>query len=127
MAKTILLVDNDKQTLNENSKYLSSQGFNVKTAATSSEAMETIESSKPDAVVMEVMLEHSDSGFSLSYNLKKKYPEMPVIILSDVVRKTGIEFGVSTHEQREWIKADEFIEKPVRPETLECHINRHFE
>ena len=127
MAKNILLVDNDKKLVKENAAYLTEKGYEVKVAATTKEAYESVAASKPDAVVTEIMLEHVDSGFSLSYHLKKDYPELPVIILSDVVRKSGIQFGVSTHEQREWIKADEFLEKPVNPETLECHINRCFE
>lgn len=125
MTKTILLVDNDKQTVKENSEYLEEYGFAVKTADTSKEALEATEKFKPDAVITEIMLEHVDSGFTLCHNLKKKYPDMPVIILSDIVRKKGIEFDVKTKEQRDWINADEFIDKPVRPETVACIIGRY--
>ena len=127
MAKNILLVDKDKNTIKENAAFLADKGYEVKAVATAQEAIDSVSKSKPDAVVTEIMLEHVDSGFSLCYHLKKSHPDMTVIILSDIIRKSGIEFGVSTHEQREWIKADEFIEKPVKPETLECHISRHFE
>lgn len=126
MTKNILLVDKDKEALNTNKDTLTSGGFEVKTATSAQEALDSVKESKPDLVITEVMLEHVDSGFSLAYNLKKSYPDMQVFILSDIVRKTGFQFNVNTHEQRDWIKADEFIDKPVSPASLMCIVNKHF-
>ena len=125
MSKTILLVDNDKKTINENTELLKQHGYTVKSVETAKEALEEVSKSKPDAVVTEVMLEQADAGFGLCYHLKQKYPEMPVLILSGVVRQKEINFGVNTQEQRVWIKADEFIDKPVRPETVVCMLSRY--
>jgi DNA-binding response OmpR family regulator len=124
MTKNILLVDTDKENLKENAAYLKESGFEVKTANSAKEALDLIDVKKPDLVVTEVMLEHVDSGFSLCFNIKKKFPEMPVFILSDVVKKSGLNFNLKTHEQSNWIKADKFFDKPINPASLACYISK---
>jgi hypothetical protein len=49
---------------------------------------------------------------------------MPVIIASAVTAETGLNFGVETEADRNWIKADTFIEKGIRPDQLEREINK---
>jgi CheY-like chemotaxis protein len=75
-------------------------------------------------MVTEVMLENNDSGFNLAKNAKDKYPEMPIVILSDVVRQTGILFELDSADEKVWIKADKFINKPVNPAKLACSIKK---
>lgn len=125
MSKTILLVDNDKKAIQENTEFLKQSGYNVTVAETAKEALEAVSKSKPDAVVTEIMLEQVDAGFGLCYHLKKDYPELPILVVSDIVRQKEINFGVNTQEQRVWIKADAFIDKPVRPEAIACMLGKH--
>ena len=70
------------------------------------------------------MLESVDAGFSLAYSMKKEKPEVPIIILSDIVRKTGIVFDLNSKEEKEWIKADEFVNKPVNTASLVCRVKK---
>lgn len=39
-------------------------------------------------------------------------------MVTGVTGETGIEFDAATNEERAWIKADELLAKPVRPEQL---------
>lgn len=127
MSKNILLVDKDKETINANKSSFEERGCQVRVASDSVEALKMVDESMPDIVITEIMLEHVDSGFTLCHTLKNKYPELPIFILSDVIRKTGINFSTKTKEEKAWIKADEFIDKPVNPQSLLCMVQRFFE
>lgn len=127
MEKTVLLVDKDEEFIQVNKEVLEAHGFKVDSAQTVQEAMERFQKSKPDIIVTEIMLEHVDSGFTLCYSVKKVDPEMPIIILSDIVRQTGIVFDLNSKEEKEWIKADEFVNKPVSPATVLCKIRKYLE
>ncbi|EKE02266.1 MAG: Response regulator SaeR [uncultured bacterium] len=124
MEKTVLLVDKDEEFLEINRQELVAQGFKVALANSAKEAMEKFNSVKPDLVITEIMLENVDAGFSLAYSMKKEKPEIPIIILSDIVRKTGIVFDLNSKEEKDWIKADEFINKPVNASSLVCRVKR---
>jgi CheY-like chemotaxis protein len=79
---------------------------------------------KPDLAVFDLMMESDDSGFILCYKLKRRYPEVPVILATAVARETGITFGLSSGQDRDWIRADLYLEKGVRPEQLDQEIKK---
>lgn len=124
MVKTILLVDSDTAFVDQVNKKLLASGYRVLTARNQVEAERIMETSVPDLMVTEVMLERMDAGFGLAWKVKKAHPEMPVIIASAVTWKTGLDFGIDTAEQRSWINCDYFLNKPIRPEQLESVINQ---
>ena len=101
-------------------------GFNSILFETSSETLEYIEENKPMLVISEIMLERKDSGFYLCYSIKEKYPDVPIIIVSSISNETGIRFGLNTKEEKEWIKADVFLDKNIRFEQLQRSINQVF-
>lgn len=80
--------------------------------------------SRPDLAIFDLMMESDDSGFILCYNLKRRYPEVPVILATAVSRETGLTFGLSSDQEKEWIKADLYLEKGVRPEQLNQKIKK---
>ncbi len=123
-SKTILIADDDMDILNQMSAQIQNMGFRVITAETQKEAEKVIREQKPDLAIFDLMMDNRDSGFILSYTLKKKYPDVPVIIATAVTADTGIVFGLDTPEQKSWIKADRYIEKGLRPEQLEKEIKQ---
>jgi CheY-like chemotaxis protein len=60
----------------------------------------------------------------IALQIEKKYPDVPVILATAVSRETGITFGLSGGQDREWIRADLYLEKGVRPEQLEQEIRK---
>ena len=70
------------------------------------------------------MMENQDSGFILCYKMKKKYPDVPIIIATAVTAETGMSFGLSTEEEKRWIKADLYLDKGIRPDQLQREINK---
>ncbi len=121
-SKTVLIADDDEDYLFQMTIAIQSFGFNVLTAESQREAEELLQQVKPDLAIFDLMMENEDSGFILSYKLKKRYPDVPVIIATAVASETGISFGVSTEEERRWIKADLYMEKGIRPDQLHREI-----
>lgn len=123
-GKTILLVDDDPDYLFQQKMELESEGFNIITAETRKIAKELLKELKPDIAIVDLMMEEMDAGFVLSYEIKKKYPDVPVIMVTAVTGKTGMEFDSVTPDEKHWIKADMIFTKPVRTEQLLKEIKR---
>jgi len=121
--KTILIVDDDMDYLFQMKKKVENLGFDVVTAEGQYEAENLIQSFKPDLCILDLMMENDDSGFILSYKIKRKYPEVPIIIATAVTAETGISFDVRSEEDRLWIKADLYMDKGIRSDQLQREIN----
>ncbi|MBN2091962.1 response regulator [candidate division KSB1 bacterium] len=127
LGKKVLVVDDDLDFLTQIQVNLEAAGFEVETAESQKQAEEYLEQNHPDVAVVDLMMEHPDAGFALSYHIKKKDPTIPVILVTAVTSETGLEFDASTDEERSWVKADAFLAKPVRIEQLIREINRFLE
>jgi DNA-binding response OmpR family regulator len=120
--KTILLADDDVDYLFQMRLQLERFGFKVILADSQREAEELMATIKPDLAIFDLMMENEDSGFILSYKMKRKYPDVPIILATAVSAETGMTFGLSSQDERKWIKADLYLEKGVRPEQLQSEI-----
>jgi len=124
LRKNILIVDDDIDMISLLKMHVESFGFDVVTADSQKEGEEVIQSLKPDLAIFDLMMENKDSGFILSYKIKKKYPDVPVIIATSVTAETGMIFGLDTEDEKNWIKADQYLEKSIRPDQLHREINK---
>jgi len=109
--KIILIADDDTDQLSVMEANVKSFGFNVCSVQSQKEAEDYLEKNKPDLAIFDLMMDNKDSGFILSYKLKKKYPDVPVIIATAVTAETGLVFGLDSQNERQWIKADTYMEK----------------
>jgi len=121
---TVLIADDDPDYLFQTAFHLRRTGYEVAAVESQAEAEQVISKMKPDIAIFDLMMENDDSGFILCYKLKRKYPEVPVILATGVSRETGMTFGLSSEHEREWIRADLYLEKGVRPEQLELEIRK---
>ena len=85
--------------------------------------MEKLADSKPDLVILDVMMEQFDSGFHVSAKIKKKYSDLPVMLLTSIGAQTGLDFS-SNEEVLRIRKADVILDKPVSPKILIDAIER---
>jgi two-component system, OmpR family, response regulator len=121
---TILIVDDDADYLLQTRIKLEKYGYKTITADGQREAQLIFDKIKPDLAIIDLMMENEDSGFILSYKLKKKYPDVPVIILTAVAAETGISFDINDENNRKWIRADLFLEKGIKTEMLNNEIEK---
>ena len=119
-----MIVDDDVDYLFQMREGVKDMGFEVITAGTQKEAEDIIERTRPDLAILDLMMENQDTGFILSHKIKSKYPDVPVIIVSAVTAETGMLFDVTTEEERDWIKADLFLDKGIRNDQLHKEIKK---
>ncbi len=122
--KKVLIADDDFDILEQLKMQLQAEGFDVVACESQAEAENQLETIKPDIAIFDLMMDDLDSGFVLSYKTKKKYPDVPVIIITAVTNETGLKFDVSTEESKNWLKADVILNKDIRFEQLFKEMNR---
>lgn len=122
MKKKILLADDDQDFLFQTKESLEEMGYDVVAVASQREAEEYLESNKPDLAIFDVLMENEDSGFILGYRIKHKYPNIPVILVTNVKAETGISFSTSSPNEKYWINADKLMNKGIRYDQLHVEI-----
>jgi two-component system, OmpR family, response regulator len=122
--KHILIIDDDVDFLQQMQYHLQNIGYRVSTANSQKEGEKFLENEKPDLLIVDLMMENEDSGFIIAYKSKKKYPDVPVIIATAVTSETGMVFGINNKEEKNWIKADLYLEKNLRPDQLERELKK---
>lgn len=123
-GRVALIVDTDEDALKVRAAELRALGLEVLTADSTAAALAELELSAIDLAVIELVLEQSDGGFTLSYLFKKQRPELPILITSRVTFEAGLDFDTYTAEERRWIKADGWLERPYRQEQLVREVRR---
>ena len=124
MPQNILLVDDDPDFRQRAKQSLQDAGYSVTEAEVENQAYEIARNKKFDIAIVDLILENSDSGFSLSYHFKKDNPKMPIVMLNSSVNEFGIEFSLESAAERSWIKADALLNKPLRSEQLLQAVRR---
>jgi len=124
MTKKILVVDDDIDQLDHVAMILTAEGYDVIKAQGQKEGEEAILTAIPDLAILDLMMENMDSGFVLCHQIKRLYPETPVILLTAVKSATGLDFSPKSSGAASWIKADILLDKPVRPEQLRNEVKR---
>ena len=125
--RTILLADDDPDIIFLLSHHLESWGYAVISVDSREEAERYLENNCPDLAIFDLMMEEEDSGFILSYKLKKHCPDVPVIISTAVAAERGISFDISSRESRSWIKADHYLEKGFKMDQLKLLLKNYLE
>lgn len=127
--KKVLLVDDDLDLLEQHKLLFESRGYTVVTADNSKDGFEIFRKEKPDAAVIDLIMEQHDSGFILCYRIKKDDhgKSIPVFMLTSAAYDTGFKFSSATDEEKEWIKVDEIIHKPVVIDDLIEKIENYYE
>ena len=115
----ILIVDDDPDITEAMKLVLENDGYTVEGASDSDAAMARMRSAKPDIIILDVMMNTPREGFMFSRELKKnpEYKEIPILMLTSVREKTGIDFKSSAGDE-DWLPVDDFLDKPVKPNVL---------
>jgi two-component system alkaline phosphatase synthesis response regulator PhoP len=123
----VLLVDNDVDFVDMNKAVLEHQGYEVVVSYSGKEGLETAKLERPDVIVLDLMMEKHDSGFSFAKTLKAdpNLKHIPILMLTSVGEATGFRF--SLEQDRYWMKTDDFADKPLSPKELLMRIERLLE
>lgn len=124
MAKKILLIDDDEDFVEINKTILDTKGYDVDTATTTQEALSKLRSKRYDLAIIDLIMEELDSGFTITYAIRedKQIQDLPVMMLTSAQKRTGFTFELS--KDQEWMKVDDFVEKPLKPSELLARVEK---
>lgn len=123
-SKTVLIAEDDQDFLDQIRFHVESFGFKTIIARDEKECIAAMNEEKPDLAIFDLMMGNDDSGFILSYRIKKLYPDVPVMIVTSAFSVTGINFETETGREKSWIKADRYLSKGIRSDQLHMEINK---
>jgi DNA-binding response OmpR family regulator len=117
MPKSILIADDDRTLTKLLRKYLEDNDFEVIVANDGEEALQKLEHTRPDLIVLDIQMPKVN-GYSFLFEMRKleQSARIPVIILTckeemeEIFRVEGVK---------------EYIVKPVRYEDLLEKIRKH--
>ncbi len=126
--KKIMVIDDDSDFLDAVTPILESAHYDVVTAKDPKEGKEKILETKPDLILLDIMMDSLFDGFSLCHSIKtarefRELKKTPVIFVSAVKEMTGSRFQFSPENQG-MQGPDDYIDKPVRPDDLISRIER---
>ena len=116
---TILIVDDDPDITEAMKVVLENKDYVVKSAGNVEQAMESLKESRPDVIILDVMMDTPQDGFVLSRQLKQdeNYKEIPILMLTAVKEKMGIDFKSAAGDES-WLPVEDYLSKPVKPDVL---------
>jgi CheY-like chemotaxis protein len=122
--KRILLVDDDPDFVDINRMILEAADYEVDAADSVGLALQKLQEGRYDALVIDLMMEERDSGFTLTYAVRsdERLRTIPILMLTSAQEKTGFSFQFSADQ--EWMKVDDFAAKPLKPADLVARIEK---
>ncbi len=121
----ILIVDDDSSIVEAMKIILESKDYEVVTASSGAEGLERVADSRPDLIILDVMMSSMTDGFQVSRKLKTD-PEtahIPILMVTAIHSEMDKEFSpgfvrYSPAMDDDYLPVDDFMEKPVEPLVL---------
>ena len=118
--KKILIIDDDLDILETIQSLLEYEGFEILSADSVEKGIQAIGESAPDLILLDIMFpEKKTRGFEAAGEIKEKYPSIPVFVLTAINREYA--FGFT----KEDVRAEEFLNKPIKTDRLVELIRKH--
>jgi DNA-binding response OmpR family regulator len=116
MSHTILIIDDDIDTLKLVGLMLERQGYAIAVASSGEQGLARARSEKPDLILLDIMMPELD-GYEVCRRLRseKELAEIPIIMFT---AKTMVDDKVAGFEAG----ADDYITKPTHPAELTAHV-----
>jgi DNA-binding response OmpR family regulator len=123
----ICILDDDEDLITSQKIFLESRGFTVDTANTMDHALELIRTEKPDLILADLMMEHHDTGFVFCKKAREieGYKNAPILMQTSASKQLGFTLKATTPKEKEWMKVDEILTKPVPLDHLLGKINQY--
>lgn len=118
MAKEkILIIDDDDDYRLSIRTLLESHQYDVSEASSGKKGLEMLQKVKPDLIVLDIMMETIDQGYSLNQIIKfqtqyEEYKHIPILMVSSIEEDPFSRFA-QAGGQVEMIIPDQYMTKPV--------------
>jgi CheY-like chemotaxis protein len=116
MRPRVLLIDDDQDFRESVRTLLQSRGYEVLEAASGREGLKQASTGKPDVILLDVMMETSVEGYSVTHALKYNddyagVRETPLFMISSIQESPDERFPMSA--EAEMIRPDRYLSKPL--------------
>jgi two-component system chemotaxis response regulator CheY len=108
----VLCADDDHDILQTLQLLLERNGYSMVSASTAKEALERSKQTRPDLLIVDLMMEEIDSGTNLVAKLRAQGTQVPIYMLSAVGDSLDQTFDVSS------LGLDGVFQKPIDPKLL---------
>lgn len=115
-AKTILVIDDDRDFQESMGMLLHAEGYRVVRAYSGREGLAKLRECNPDAILLDIMMESMSEGYGVAFNIKHQpeyedFQSVPLIMLSSIQESPDERFPRA--EETELIRPDRYLTKPV--------------
>lgn len=114
----VLLIDDDPLVHDAVKMILEPEGYEVHGCMTGPSGLDALRASRPDVLLLDIMLAKPSEGFHLVYQMKEipELRDIPIIILSAIRQSYGFDFAQEVGS--EFLPVQRFLEKPIDAATL---------
>lgn len=118
MSKTCLVVDDEVSIRRYLKLILQNAQFQVVEAGDADQALQVLQqSSSIDLIISDVLMPGSMNGLDLAYSIRRRSPELPIIIIS----------GYVNLEDNPWMGSFSFVQKPFTAASIMAEVHRLLE
>jgi len=126
----ILIIDDDPDVVELVRITLEANDYDIYHAKNGTEGLRQVKKIRPDLIILDVMMDTVTEGFQVSYQLRSQEPEseyrdysqIPIIMLTGISQAMQMKF--SREKDGDYLQVDEFLEKPIRLETLLAKVKK---
>ena len=116
MPAKVLLIDDDSDFRAAVKSLLESHGHNVLEASSGHEGLRMVVKHKPDAILLDIMMETTVEGYGITHALKYRdeyaeFRHIPVFMVSSIAESPDERFPFSA--EAEMIRPDRYLTKPL--------------
>jgi CheY-like chemotaxis protein len=115
--KMVAIIDDDPVIIMTTAAVLESAGFETVSAGNEQEARSLAESSNPDIVLCDMMMESLDTGLAVMRAFRDRHPRTPIFLMSSIADAMDMTFDLAG------LELAGFLKKPVDPEILLNAVN----
>jgi CheY-like chemotaxis protein len=119
----VLIIDDDQDYVAAITALLEASGYAVSSGADGAEGFDLARTLQPDLILLDVMMTERTEGFFTLQRMRSipALAHTPIIIASSVYTEFP-HFRVDP--KAGWLPADQFLAKPIDPETLLSEVKR---
>jgi CheY-like chemotaxis protein len=109
----VLVIDDDRDFLDAVRAMLEKAQYDVDVAATPDAGIEKVRASKPDLVVLDVMMPSNYEGFAVARTIREELQlrSLPIIILSVINGRKEVPYRFAAND--DYLPVDAFLDKPL--------------
>lgn len=124
--KTILIVEDDADTLETLRLVLEKEGYRVLAASSPQEGTEAVHAEHPDLILLDVMMPTGTEGFHFVWNLRRdpdqSVRDVPIVVVSAIHQTTPLRLypdqSDTEYAPGEYLPVQGFLDKPVSFDKL---------